>query len=355
MISMIKINLYQPNGWVDVASIKEAALTFNIIIGGRGTGKTFGFLEDVRYLHPTRFFFMRRTKVQADLIGNPEFSPFRPVDKKHGAISCISKIKNCQGVSGVYDGEMQSDGTAEPKGPPVGYIGALASIHNVRGFSLDVDEMILDEFNPEPGERPIKNEFDVFRNAYETINRNRELEGRDPLRCWLLSNSNQLGNPYFVGLRVVEIVDKMIQRGQSIYRDERRGLMIVNLVDSPISAAKATTALYRLSDDDNFSRMALGNQFASESRSKTGSYPLQELIPIVRIGELQIYRHKGSHNLYGSTHLSGNPDSYQTDDGSIARFRARYGWLWIDYMNDRILWQNYVAELLFRRFFGESY
>lgn len=355
MTSMTKLNLYQPSGWVDVASIMEAALTFNILIGGRGTGKTFGFLEHVRYIEPAKFFFMRRTKVQADLIGNPEFSPFRPVDKKHNAISCISKIKHCPGVSGVYEGVMQSDGTAQPQGPALGYIGALASIHNVRGFSLDVDELILDEFNPEPGERPIKNEYDVFRNAYETINRNRELEGRPPLRCWLLSNSNQLGNPYFVGLRVVEIVDKMISKGQPIYRDERRGLMIVNLVDSPISEAKAQTALYKLSDNDSFTAMALGNQFATESRSKTGSFPLRELIPIVQIGELTMYRHKGSRHLYGSTHASGDPDYYQTDDGSIARFRARYGWLWIEYMEDRIVWQNYVAELLFRRFFGETY
>lgn len=355
MISMVKINLYQPSGWVDVASIMGAALTFNLIVGGRGTGKTFGFLEEFRYLHPAKFFFMRRQKNQADLISNPEFSPFVPVDKKHGANTVLQKIPHCQGISGIYEGELQSDGRILPGGPALGYVGALASIHNVRGFSLDVNELVLDEFNPELGERPIKNEFDVFRNAYETINRNRELEGRPPLRCWLLSNSNQLGNPYFVGLRIVEIVDKMISRGQDVYRDESRGLMIINLKDSPISEAKARTALYRLSGNDSFTAMALGNQFAHESRSKTGSYPLQELIPIVRIGELQIYRHKGSRNLYGSTHLSGNPDSYQTDDGSIARFRARYGWLWIDYMDDRILWQNYVSELLFRRFFGESY
>lgn len=349
------INLYQPAGWVDVASIMEAALTFNILIGGRGTGKTFGFLEQFRYLTPDKFFFMRRQKNQADLISNPEFSPFLPVDKKHETLTVLQKIPHCQGISGIYDGELQSDGRVLAQGPALGYVGALASIHNVRGFSLDVNEMILDEFNPEPGERPIKNEYDVFRNAYETINRNRELEDRPPLRCWLLSNSNQLGNPYFIGLRVVEIVDKMIQKGQDIYRNEARGLMIVNLKDSPISAAKAKTALYRLSEDDSFTQMALGNQFANESRSKTGSIPLKELVPVVRIGELEIYRHKGSKHLYGSTHQSGEPDTYQTDDGSIARFRARYGWLWIDYMEDRIIWQNYVSELLFRRFFGETY
>ena len=219
-----------------------------------------------------------------------------------------------------------------------------------------MDDIIFDEFNPEKGERQtISDEFNSFRNAYETLNRNRELEGRDPIRVWMLSNSNTLGNPYFIGLRIVEQVDKMIRKGQEVWRDPERGLMVINLAASPISEKKAATALYRLTGPDEFTGMALGNEFSQEARSRTGSIPLRELIPLVQIGELQIYRHKGGRQLYGSLHRSGAPEIFTTDDAGVARFRAKYGWLWEYYMEDQIIWQTYLPELLFRKFFGENY
>ena len=350
------MDLYRPDGWVNVSSLVEEALTFNIIIGGRGTGKTFGFLEEFRLEHPRPFILMRRTQVQADLISNPKFSPFKALDRVRGCSTFVKKISKYHG--GIYNGELGSDGVMQPAGEMLGYTAALATIHNVRGFSADeVEDLILDEFNPEKGERPIPDEFNGFRNAYETINRNRELEDppRPPLRAWLLSNSNTLGNAYFIGLKIVEQVDKMIRKGIPVWKDPARGLMIVNLAASPVSRKKAETALYKLTGPDEFTGMALGNEFSQESRSRTGSLPLRELVPLVQIGELNVYRHKGSRQLYGCLHRSGVPEIFNTDDASIARFRAKYGWLWEAYMDDLILWQSYLPELLFRKFFGENY
>lgn len=350
------MKLYRPDGWVNVSSLVEEALTFNIIVGGRGTGKTFGFLEEFRLNNPRPFMLMRRTQVQADLISNQQFTPFKALDRVRGCCTAVKKISKYHG--GIYQGEIDSDGVLRPSGAMLGYTAALTTLHNVRGFSADeVQDLILDEFIPEKGERPISNEWDTFRNAYETINRNRELEDppRPPLRAWLLSNSNTLGNPYFIGLRVVEQVDKMIRKGIEVWKDPARGLMIVNLAASPISQAKAQTALYRLTGPDQFTGMALGNEFSQESRSRSGSLPLRELVPLVQIGELCIYRHKGGRQLYGTTHRSGRPETYDTDDASVARFCSRYGWLWEAYMEDLIIWENYVSEILFRKFFGESY
>lgn len=348
------MNLYTPEGWVDAPAIMAGALTFNIIVGGRGTGKTFGFLQQLRLDNPRPFLLMRRTQVQADLISNPRFSPLLALDRVRGCHTLTKKINKY--IGGIYEAEVNKDGTMEAFGPPLGYTAALSSIHNVRGYSADVDDIIFDEFNPEKGERQtISDEFNSFRNAYETLNRNRELEGRDPIRVWMLSNSNTLGNPYFIGLRIVEQVDKMIRKGQEVWKDPERGLMVVNLAASPISEKKAATALYRLTGPDEFTGMALGNEFSQEARSRTGSIPLRELIPLVQIGELQIYRHKGGRQLYGSLHRSGAPEIFTTDDAGIARFRAKYGWLWEYYMEDQIIWQTYLPELLFRKFFGENY
>ncbi len=348
------MNLYTPDGWVDAPAIMAGALTFNIIVGGRGTGKTFGFLQELRLDNPRPFLLMRRTQVQADLISNPRFSPLLALDRVRGCHTITKKIN--RHIGGIYEAEVNKDGTLEAYGPPLGYTAALSSIHNIRGYSADVDDIIFDEFNPEKGERQtISDEFNSFRNAYETLNRNRELEGRDPIRVWMLSNSNTLGNPYFIGLRIVEQVDKMIRKGQEVWKDPERGLMVINLAASPISEKKAATALYRLTGPDEFTGMALGNEFSQEARSRTGSIPLRELIPLVQIGELQIYRHKGGRQLYGSLHRSGAPEIFTTDDAGVARFRAKYGWLWEYYMEDQIIWQTYLPELLFRKFFGENY
>lgn len=339
---------------MDAPAIMAGALTFNIIVGGRGTGKTFGFLQELRLDNPRPFLLMRRTQVQADLISNPKFSPLLALDRVRGCHTLTKKINKY--IGGIYEAEVNKDGTMEAYGPPLGYTAALSSIHNVRGYSADVDDIIFDEFNPEKGERQtISDEFNSFRNAYETLNRNRELEGRDPIKVWMLSNSNTLGNPYFIGLRIVEQVDRMIRKGQEVWRDPERGLMVINLAASPISEKKAATALYRLTGPDEFTGMALGNEFSQEARSRTGSIPLRELIPLVQIGELQIYRHKGGRQLYGSLHRSGAPEIFTTDDAGIARFRAKYGWLWEYYMEDQIIWQTYLPELLFRKFFGENY
>lgn len=346
-------SLYTGAGWLDVPGLLPRASTFNIIVGGRGTGKTFGFLQLFRLDEPRPFLLLRRTQVQADLISNPKFSPFIALDRVRGCSTTTKKINKY--IGGVYEAETNTDGTTTAYGPPLGYTAALSSIHNVRGYSMDIEEIILDEFIPEHGERPIPDEFNTFRNAYETLNRNRELEGRPPIRVWLLANSNSLGNPYFIGLRIVEQVDRMIRKNRETWRDDERGLAVFNLAASPISQAKAGTALYKLTGPDEFTGMALGNQFSQESRSKTGSFPLQELTPLVAVGELEIYRHKGGRQLYGSLHRSGSPEVFPTDDAGLARFRARWGWLWEWYMDDKIVWQTYLPELLFRKFMGENY
>ena len=257
------MELYTSAGWLDVPGILPGAPPFNIIVGGRGTGKTFGFLEEFRLVNPRPFILMRRSQVETDLISNPDFTPFRALDRVRGCTTVIKKLSKYH--AGIYNGELNSDGTVSPAGPLLGYTAALSTLHNVRGFSADeILDLILDEFNPEKGSNKIPDEFGTFQNAYETVNRNRELEDppRPPLRAWLLANSNNLGNPYFIGLGIVEQVDKMIRKGISVWTDEARGLRVIILNNSPISAAKASTALYRLGGSGTFRDMALGTPTA---------------------------------------------------------------------------------------------
>ena len=190
--------------------MKDAS-PFIFIVGGRGSGKTYGAIQYALKEHRT-FFFMRRTQTQIDLIKNDSFSPFKAVDESI-IVSSINK-----NLTGVYRGSQNSDGTWSPAGSPKGYMCALSTISNIRGFDASsVDLIIFDEFIGEAHERPIKNEGQAFLNAYETINRNRELNGQEPVKVLALANSNSLANPIFVELQLVTPVEKMLRSGEAKY------------------------------------------------------------------------------------------------------------------------------------------
>lgn len=340
------MQLYSPAGWLGVGDMFPHLQTYTWIWGGRGIGKTYGFLRYVRYEQPLKFVLLRRTQTQLDLIRKPDMSPFKAVDRDIGRMTATLPLDKY--TAAFYDAP---DG--EPVGTPVGYGLALSTLHNVRGIDLsDVDIVIYDEFVPEPHERPIKNEYLALLNALETIGRNRELQGGPPLRFVGLTNANQLGNPYFIGLGVVRQVDRMIKKGIEVWEDPQRQLMLINVLRSPISAAKANTSLYRLAGDGEFTAMSLGNQFAADRCTREGSMPLRELRPVVGVGELTIYRHKSQRTYYCTTHRSGTPEVYPADHAGLQLFRRRYRGLWLQMMDNNIVYQDIYCEILLRQYFG---
>ena len=287
-----------------------------------------------------------------DLIANPDFSPFLAVDRVRGCHTAIAK--NTKYTIGFYNGMMNEDGTVSAAGAPIGQAVALSTLHNVRGFSSNAEFVIYDEFIPERHERPIKNEWDAFCNAQETINRNRELEGIDPVKMILLTNANMLGNPIFIGMGIVKQVQKMVDNGIELWIDVNRGIMLINICRSPISAAKSMTALYKMVGSGSFSRMSLGNEFSYDVFSPTKSIPLAECSPLVTVGELTAYKHKGGRGYYVCDHRSGNPPIFGSDPTDLARFCRKYGYLWALYMQRKITFNDNLSELLFRRYFGDK-
>ena len=73
------MGFYTDKGYINFDHIMENKAPFIFIVGGRGSGKTYGALKYA--LENNRvFFFMRRTQTQIDLIKNDAFSPFKAVD-----------------------------------------------------------------------------------------------------------------------------------------------------------------------------------------------------------------------------------------------------------------------------------
>lgn len=338
------MKLYDKNGYVNIPKILSYGLPFNFVVGGRGTGKTYGALK---YLleEKIKFMLMRRTQTQIDMVNKKDFSPFKSVCRDMGAeIVSVPITKN--NAAFYY-----ADANGKASGDCLGFSCALSTISNMRGFDAS-DAMILvyDEFIPEKHERPLKNEATAFANAYETINRNRELKGEKPLIALCLANANDLANPLFVEFGLVKIAERMQATNQEIYIDRKKGVGLFFTQESPVSKNKSDTALYRFTENSEFSGMSLNNEFTADKPSRIGSRPLAEYRPIVCIGELCIYRHKSKQEYYATTHKSGTCPTFDTSKSDIARFKKSFGWLWMVYIKNNIVFEEYLCEIYLTKF-----
>lgn len=231
------------------------------------------------------------------------------------------------------------------------YFVGLSSIASVRGFDAsDCVSIVYDEFIPEKRSRPIKEEGESFLNAYETINRNRELEGKPAVKAWLLSNSNDIFSPILEELGLLDIALKMERNRTREYINKERGVQMIFLYDSPISQKKSETALYKLAGE-TYTRMALDNSFRFDD-SLCQSRNLREYNPLVTIGEVTVYRHKSRPVYYGTMHRMGDPPLYGTGEKEKARFLSTYGYLFHAFRTGKMEVENmdvyYILEYYFR-------
>lgn len=349
------MKLYTPDGWLDIPSILSCGQPFIFCVGGRGTGKTYGALRMARersVIEGRRFMLLRRLQSQVDLVNKPEYSPFKSIDRDSGYLTASRPLSKY--TAGFYQADKGEDGNPVPKGPCIGYTAALSTISNMRGFDAsDVDLIIYDEFIPESHERPLKDEAAALFNAYETINRNRELSGRPPAQLLCLANANDLGNPIFLSLGLVNRAERMRERGQEIWTDPVRGICLIILRKSPIGERKRNTALYRLTGGTEFSEMSLDNSFSGEERGSIHTMPLKEYRPLVQVGEICVYRHKAENGrYYVSTHKTGTPPSFGAGPTDLRRFRTAYQWLYQQYMLRHITFEQYSCEILFKKYFS---
>lgn len=319
-------NLYAPDGWINADLLFDDPATFVICTGGRGIGKTFGVLDGI-LKRQLKFIYLRRTQSQIDTIKLAELNPFKAVNDAKGYDIVSAPLGKYMG--GFY----HSDNEGKAVGEVLGIAVALSTVSNVRGMSAeDYDILLFDEFIPERHERPIRAEGDAFLNCLETINRNRELQGRPPIKVILLSNSNDLDSPILQAIGALRPLDDMIRKGRS-YRSLYDGAMsIYRYLDSPISEKKRNTALYRVSHSDDFNSMALENAFSAANYENVRSMPLDQFRPLVSIGNVTVYEHKSDYMFYVVPGIKCD-NVYTLLPNSKKAFIARY---------------NYIIDALYR-------
>lgn len=345
------MGLYLENGYLNIKYLMELPEPFVFVHGARAIGKTYGALQAALEVRG-KFMYSRRLQTELDVINKPDYMPFKALmaddPELHVGIASVSKYN-----AAFYRQTESSEGWVNA-GPPIGYTAALSTFANIRGFDAsDVTLWIFDEFIAEAHVRPIKEEGGAFLNAYETMNRNRELKGLPPLKVICLANSNRLANPIYIELDLVGAAERMKKKRQRLFRDPDRGVVLVDPFDCPIAAEKEETALYKLANKKSaFYEMALGNVFEDLNEGLTSSRPLREYRPIVTIGDVTIYRHKSGRGYYASRHRTGDPPKLAASGRDKAIFRRDWAILWTRYLQNRILFEDYATEALFNQYFS---
>lgn len=318
--------------YVNIWDYASPEYPFQIFIGGRGTGKTYSALAgasskalpDIQ-----KYIFMRRTAQELDLMLDSDergegANPFKPINRNLDHNIGLRKI--VKNLAGIYE-RINEDGKLIATGPPLGYGVALSTISSIRGIDFqDCSDWIYDEFIPEKHVRKIKDEGAALLNAYETINRNRELEGLPAIRLWMLANSNDIYNAIFVTLGIVSDIERMIRKGKSDLYIKERGLAIHLISNNKeFVEKKKETALYKLTAGTQFYDMALNNDFAYNDFSLIEYRNIKGYRPVCAVDNAYIYRKKGDTEYY-VTYAPGQCPKFDTRTEQERRnFMLRYG------------------------------
>ena len=338
--------LYDDNGYANMADIiYESETPFVLVIGGRGVGKTYSAIKALLE-NDTVFIYLRRTSAQMELISKEEFSPIVKVGSDIGIALCIVPLSKY--ASGVY--RIGDDG--KPSGQALAFNMALSTMANARSFDasrVGVTTILYDECIPEKHERMIAHEAEAFLNMYESIDRNRQLEGLPPVKCVCMANANNMQAPILQALSCLRTLDNMRKRKQNQRVDKTTGLSIFLLNDSPISAEKRHTALYKLTlGSGDFSDMALENSFSKDNYTDIRNMPLNEYVPFASIGSICLYRHKSNYTWYVSETKSGKPKEFENTVTDRARFRKYCIQSWQDYFDKKLIFENVTAKVFYR-------
>lgn len=345
------MKLYLDNGYLNMPGIFENEYTFNIIIGARGIGKTYGALKYVKE-NNIPFMFTRRTQQQIDLLKQPAFNPYGALNHDmHWNV----EVKSIGGKNfGFYEAERDVDSNEYViSGPPIGVASALSTFSNMRGFDASwIRAWIFDEFIKEPHEKPIKEEAQAILNMYESINRNRELQGERPVKFIAMANSEYVANPLLMELQLSTRAAAMQRKGIDQYFDQSRSIALFIPKQSPISLKKAETALYKLSKHTTFNKMALENEFNEIEWTLVKPANLINYIPLARVGELTIYRHKSDDQFYITEHFSGQCPAFTASENDLRRFRTKYFWLWQKFLYNKVYFEEFIDQVLLEKYFG---
>lgn len=268
-------DLYIPEGWLNFEYIDSLPFWLCWIFGKRQIGKTFGCLQLMlkkEYYH----VLLRRTTDELDVIAaSPDLNPYKIFEPEYKT----GLFKQAKKLCRICDYVTDEEGRAEPVSQR-GIATSLAEIAHTRGFNGSAfTDLILDEAVPEKGVITRKTEGESFLNAYVTVNGNRELEGKKPLRAWCLANTNRIDSPILEALDLVDDVLYMRRKGKEELLTDT-GVLIIQPRSEIITEKRAETALMKhINKKSDFYSMAMENEFSYDASPYIKSMSIKNMQP----------------------------------------------------------------------------
>lgn len=346
----MNINLYLENGYLDMRSIIETKIPFIFIPAARATGKTYG---SIKYFVEEReteneIILLRRTQTEIDLQNDPkgDGTSFQPVLTDMGRQWRVQRQKN---IGYVWEENVPEYEGALDRLLAINL--ALSTFANIRGaFDYSrVKHVLYDECIAESHVKKIKNEGMALANFYESINRNRELMGQDPLQMICAANAVNIANDTFMYFGIIEEAEKMISDMQEIKLIGNKLIIIPQ--HSPISEKKSKTALYQAVNKE-FSDMAISNKFILNDFSYVKPRSLNEYKCDFRIGDLYFFRHKSRTEWYVTFKKGECAEEYESSYSGL-EMAKRAKWRFPGYYLDGLIrFESYRCIALFEKYFN---
>ena len=332
----MELKIYDKNGYINMPAIIKTGYPFIFIPAARGTGKTYGTLK--YFINESeKILLLRRTQKEANLQGHADSTSYKPVLDDLGIDQYYCRMT--EGIGHVYIND----------GKEAAVCAALSTFATVRGMGYnDINHIVYDEFIPEPHVRKIANEGMALSNLYESVDRNRQLEGRPPVQLICLANSVNMQNDIFMYFDLIRHAEQMIQEQEEVRTIGNKLLIIPQ--HSPISEKKAGTALYQAVNSE-FAEMAIKNKFILNDFTYVQRRNLQEYKCMFQIGDIYVYQHKSEREYYVTYQKGQTKNIYPAGYAALTKLR-REKWRFVEYYLDGMIrFENYNCIALFEKYF----
>lgn len=231
--------------------------TYNICVGGRGLGKTYGakrrvITDAIRTFikygaeECDQFIYLRRYKPEIRLAKDTFFADIWQEFPEWDFM--------CNGIEAKM-APIETRGVKQREWTTIGMFLTLVQSQHYKGVSFPrVKTIIFDEFIIETGLiRYLPNETVVFNNFYSTVDRY-----KDKTRVFFLANSVSIGNPYFIDWDI----NPQDADSNGIVK-KNRGFVVCHFPDSKEFNTQAyATAFGRFIEGTAYAEYAVENQFA---------------------------------------------------------------------------------------------
>ena len=208
------VRMEQEEKWYNPQKMLSYNQFINLIIGGRGIGKTFSIKKHLLKKHlktGKQFIYLRRNKSELDRIDKEKFFTTELLRQCFEGFEIIdmdaSKIHTKIIFKATNTGRPENTMTISStkiilNGKMVCYLKSLSTWVDLKGSEYDeVDDILFDELLIDTASRKyyLKNEVEAFLNFLYSVFRK-----RTGCHAYLLSNATNFNNPYFAFLRFYE-------------------------------------------------------------------------------------------------------------------------------------------------------